>query len=317
MSDARVTAIEERIRAPLTVAVHGRRGVGVGAVIAALTGSGVTAAADAENADAQVFVVAEALKPEDRAHLRGASRTPGSSVPTMVVLNKADLTGADPGGPLACAERRAADFAARVGLPVVPMIATLAAVGLDEDDVSALHTLVAAPADMTSTDAFVCSDHRLPMELRRRLLDRLDRFGLAHALLAVADGATGADVKRQLRALSQVDRVLGQLAAVTAPVCFRRVQAALGELRVLAAQSRDTDLEEFLRSDEVVIAVMAAAVDVVEAAGVAVEPGEEPEAHLRRAVRWEAYASGPVRLMHQRCAKDIARGSLRLLGRVQ
>jgi len=321
--DLRVLAIEERFRAPLTVAVRGRQGVGRGAVTAALADSGVTVAADAANADVNVFVVAEALKPEDRAQLRAVSRVPaatGDSVTpgaTMVVLNKADLAGADPAGPLACAERRAVEFAATVGVPVVPMIAPLATVGVDDGEIAAMRALIGTPVDITSTDAFVGSAHRLPAELRRRLLDKLDRFGLAHALLALCGGATRATVQRQLRELSQVDRVLEQLIAVSAPARYRKVRAVLSELRGLAAQRGGAGIEEFLVADETAIAVMAAAVDVVEAVGLAVEPGDAQDAHLRRAAQWEAYARGPVGVLHQRCAKDISRGSLRLLGRMQ
>lgn len=312
--NARVTAIEERFRAPLGVAVLGRRGVGRGAVTAALAEAGVTVlTSDAASAEVRVVVIAETLKPEERTQSQAVSGASGSAA-TMVVLNKADLTGMTPGGPLAWAERRAAEFATTLGVPVVPMIAPLATVGLDDEDVSALRTLVATAADMTSTDAFVGCDHPLPKELRQRLLERLDRFGLAHAVIAVADGATGVDVARQLRSLSQLERVAETLNAVAAPTRYRRVCVALHELRTLAAQCGDDRIDEFLTSDEVVIAVMAAAVDVVEAAGMAVERGDDRSAQLRRAVHFRRYARGPVNTTHYRCAADISRGSLRLLG---
>jgi hypothetical protein len=310
-----VTAIHERFGNPPTVAVLGRPGVGRGAVAAALASSGVRLATDSTDADVLVLVVAEALKPEDRAQLRAATSASGASVPAMVVLNKADLSGVTPRGPLAYAERRASAFATTVGRPVVPMIAHLATVALDEEEVVALRGLATAPADMTSTDSFVGSDHRLPAELRRRLLDRLDRFGLAHAVVAMAAGATGATVARQLRALSQVDGVVERLAAVAAPVRYRKVCSAVHELRTLAAQSGDGQLSTFLTADEVVIAVMDAAVEVVEAVGFAADRPGDADAQLRRAVRWATYARAPVGILHQRCAKDIARGSLRLLGR--
>ena len=341
--DARVKAIAERFSAPLGAAVLGRHGVGRGAVAAALAGSGVPVAADAAGADVHVVVVAETLKPEERAQLQAACQNsvaspgvpgfvPRASVPTMVVLNKADLSGVTPGGPLAGAERQAADFGTSVGLPVVPMIAPLATVELDDEEFAALRALVRTPADMTSTDAFVSSDHPLPTELRQRLLERLDRFGVAHAVLAVADGATVATVSRQLRALSGVDRAIARLTVVAAPVRYRRLGTAMRELRTLAARTGDSRLEEFLTSDEVIIAVMEAAVDVVEAAGFTVDQGEghgslqghgSLEGHgganvqLRRAARWRTYAQAPVGVLHQRCAKDIARGSLRLLGRAR
>ncbi|WP_264026216.1 hypothetical protein [Mycolicibacterium pyrenivorans] len=304
-----MTAVAERLGAPLDVGVLGRPGVGRAAVAAGLAGAGVTIADDAARTAAQVLVIAEALKPEERALAEASSGA------TMVVLNKADLAGVDPGGPLSVAERRAAEFTATVGLPVVPMIAPLAAVELGDDEVAALRALVATPADMTSADAFVGSDHRLPAQMRERLLEKLDRFGLAHAVLAVAGGAADAAVVRQLRALSQVERVLEVLAAVTAPVRYRRVCAALRELRTLAAQSGDDRIDAFLAADDAVLAVMTAAVDVVEAAGLTVDRADDADAHLRRAVQWGRRAREPGDVTHQRCAKDIARGSLRLLGR--
>ena len=307
-----VVAIQERFRNPPGTAVLGRRGVGRRAVAAALAGAGVVLATDPADADVHVLVAAEELKPEERAQLRAAAE---ASIGTMVVLNKADLCGATRGGPLAYAERRAAQFAVSVGRPVVPMIAHLATVALDCADLAALRTLSATPADVTSTDAFVGPGHPLPVELRRRLLDRLDRFGLAHAVRAVAAGATGATVESQLRALSQVDRVAERLTALTAPVRYRRMCGAVSELCAFAAQSGDDRLGAFLTGDEVVISVMAAAVDVVTAAGFTLDSGGwdgEADAYLGRAVRWAAYARGPVGVMHERCAKDIARGSLRL-----
>lgn len=312
-----VTAIEERFRTPVRVAVLGRRGVGRESVTAALAGSGVKLSTDAAKADVRVLVIAEALKPEELEQLRAA---PQRSTTDLVVLNKADLIGVTPDGPLAFAERRAAEVAAAVNRPVAPMIAHLAGAEVDDEDLAALRLLAAAPADMTSTDAFVDSDHLLPTVLRRRLLEKFDRFGLTHAVAAVAAGATGATVARQLRALSQVDRVIGRLTAVTAPVRYGRIRGAVRELGALAAQTGDESLEAFLSADEVLIAVMAAAVDVMEAAGFGVDRRDrdaEADGRLHRAVHWATYAKAPVDIRYQRCATDIARGSLRLLGRVR
>ena len=105
------------------------------------------------------------------------------------------------------------------------------------------------------------------------------------------------------------------MAAVAAPVRYRKVCSAVHELRTLAAQSGDGQLNPFLTADEVVIAVMDAAVEVVEGVGFTVDRPGDQDAQLRRAVRWATYARAPVGILHQRCAKDIARGSLRLLGR--
>jgi hypothetical protein len=104
---------------------------------------------------------------------------------------------------------------------------------------------------------------------------------------------------------------------VAAPLRYRRVQTTIRELRSLAVLSDDDKLAEFLSTDETVLAVMAAAVDVVEAAGVMVDRGDDAAAHLYRAVHWRRYSRGPVDTLHRSCGVDIARGSLRLVGRAQ
>lgn len=305
----RLTPIIRRLRAPVRVAVRGRDGVGRATVATALAAAGVAVVADESAADVDVVVIAEVLKPEDRALLTAPQR------PTVVVLNKADLSGFGVGGgPLALAQGRAADYRALTGLPVVPMVGLLATVGLDDELIRALYTLVREPADLTSTDAFVQSEHPLPRDVRRRLLDTLDRFGIAHAVLAICDGADAAKLPAMLHRISHVDRVVGHLDAAGATVRYRRVRSAIAELHTLAAQSSDHQLSEFLSTDDTVLAVMSAAVDVVEAAGVRVDRGDKPEAHLRRAVHWRRYGRGPVNALHRSCAADICRGSLRLLG---
>jgi hypothetical protein len=304
----RLTPIIQHIGAPLRVAVLGRDGVGRGTVGAALRRAGVTQASDATACDVHVLVIAEALKPEDRAALAGADR------PAVTVLNKADLTGLGDGGPLTRAHRRAADCRALTGKPTVPMVALLAVADLDDELMSALRVLVTEPADLTSTDAFARTDHSLRPELRQRLLATLDRFGVARAVLALAEGADDATVSTVLRRASQVDRVVEHIEAAGAAVRYRRTRSAITELHCVALQSGDERLAEFLATDETVLAVMAAAVDVVEAAGVIVDRGDDAAAHLRRAVQWRRYSRGPVDALHRSCGADIARGSMRLLG---
>jgi hypothetical protein len=307
--DPRLQPVIARLAAPIRIAVLGRDGVGRRAVGAALAAAGVTVTADTTAADVQVVVIAEAVKPEDHALL-------ADDRPSLTVLNKADLTGLGGGGPLARAHRRAADCRALTGVPTVPMIALLATAELDDELMWALRVLVTEPADLSSTDAFTGTAHSLPTEVRRRLLAALDRFGIARALLALGEGASDATVAAVLRRASQVDRVLGHVAAAAAPVRYRRLQTAITELRSLAVLSDDSQLADFLSTDATVLAVMSAAVDVVEAVGVQVDRGDDATAHLRRAVRWRHYSQGPVSALHRSCGADIARGSLRLLGRV-
>ena len=76
-------------------------------------------------------------------------------------------------------------------------------------------------------------------------------------------------------------------------------------------------LAEFLACDDTVLAVMAAAVDVVEAAGMPVETATNRGAHLHRALHWQRYSRGPVSSLHRALRRRHRRGSLRLLRRVE
>ncbi|WP_245908662.1 hypothetical protein [Mycobacterium neglectum] len=289
--------------------MRGRPGVGRTTVSAALVDAGV--AVTAGPADITVLVIAETLKPEDLLAVRR------SDTPTVAILNKADLTGFGIGGPLAAARRHAEALSSgsSMGTPTVPMVGLLATAELDDELMAALRVLVHAPADLTSTDAFVQSEHPLPGEVRRRLLGALDRFGIAHAVLAVESGADAAAVSALLRRLSHVEDVVAAVNAVGAPVRYRRVRAAIAELRALAVQSGDGQIAELLRTDDTVLAVMGAAVEVVEADGMHVDRDDGPAAHRRRAAHWRRYGSGPVNALHRSCSADICRGSLRLYGR--
>ena len=282
---------------------------------AALADAGVAVTADETVADVTALVIAETLKPEDR------HTVTRSDTPTMVILNKADLTGFGVGGPLAAAQRHAEAVRASLSsrstpdTPTVPMAGLLAIAELDDELMTALRVLVHAPADLTSTDAFVQSEHRLSEGVRRRLLAVLDRFGIAHAVLAVENGADAAAVSALLHRLSRVEDAVARVYAVGAPVRYRRMRAAITELHALAVQSADHRLAELLRTDDMVLALMGAAVEVLEAEGMHVDRGDGPAAHRRRAAYWQRYGGGPVNDLHRSCSADICRGSLRLLGR--
>jgi hypothetical protein len=301
--DSRLTALIGDLRGPLRVDVRGRDGVGSATVAAALGDRGLLVTDDG-TVDVTVVVVAEALKPEDRAMLTAG--------PSLLVLNKADLAGFGAGGPIAVAERRAADLQALTGVPTVPMVGLLAAATVDDELADALRVLAAEPADLTSTDGFLSAGHSLPLSVRQRLLERLDLFGIAHGVLALGQGTDAAALPAVLRQLSQVDRVMARLAAVGAEVRYRRMRSALVSLRTLAAHGAP-DVADFLSCDDAVLAVMAAAVDVVEAAGLTVDADDDASAHLRRALHWDRYSKGPVNRLHRHCGADICRGSLRLL----
>jgi hypothetical protein len=304
-----LTPIIGRLRRPIRVAVVGRDGVGRGSVGAALRGCGVAVVRPAA-CEAVVRVVAEAAKDEDLAAVRSEER------PVLVVLTKADLAGAGPGGPLAVARRRAAAIGvvtATRTVPVVGLLAALGSDGLDHELVAALRVFVEEPPNLAGVDAFVDDPHSVVREVRATLLERLDRFGIAHAILALAEGIAPTLLAAHLARLGNLEELTSAIDAALAPARYRRMCTALSELRSLAVQFDSPALTDLLVADVTVLAAMAAAVDVVEAEGLSVDPGDTPAAHLGRAIRWRRYGSGPVNALHRRCSNDIVRGSLRLL----
>ncbi len=299
--DTGVAAVERLLRAPVSVAVRGRPGVGLDTVAGALS---VRVAAPGAAADVDVLVVAETLTEADRASVAG---------PTVVVVNKADLGGAAAGGPLRAAEVLAAEVGELLRAPAVPMIGLLAGVRIADDDVEVLRALVGTPADVSSVDAFTACAHPVPAQTRRDLIDRLDRFGLAHAILAVSSGAGAHEVTTRLRTLSGVDTARTVIDRAVTEVRYRRCATAVRRLRALAVERGDEQLAALLDGDDVVLGVMTAAVDVVEASGGTVDRGDDIGAHSRRALRFQHLSRAPLDALHRRCAADIARGSLRLL----
>jgi hypothetical protein len=287
----------------LRVAVSGRRGVGRSTVAHALTQAGdlrgTITLATSSTADVDLYVLADAVKPEDRVAIGTARR------PLLAVLNKADLiatteSGCHPHGPTPAARARCVQLSAPAGTPVEPVVGILAVDGLDDAQWSALRALAGG--------------HPVDPELRRRLVDTLDEFGVAQATAAIRRGATHAGVVALLRGLSCIDEVVDKIEALGAPVRYQRVLDAVAELEALAVTDRR--ICEFLSSDDTVVARMMAAVDVVEAIGMDVERGDTAGAHLRRAVHWQCYRRGPVAATHRACGADIVRGSLRLWAKV-
>ena len=309
----RLSPVIDRLRRPVRVAVTGRPGVGRATVVGALRRRGVAVVPSA-GGEVCIRVIAEAATAEDLAATRSDDR------PVLVILTKADLAGAGSGGPLAVAHRRARDLGALTGRPTVPAVGLLAALDADSFDeglIAALQTFVTEPPDLSSVDAFVDRPHPVAPDVRARLLERLDRFGIAHAVLLLAGGAPPSTLTGRLAMLGNCSEVTSALAAVAAPVRYRRITHALAELHSLAAGSEDSDFKEglvrMLTADSTVLAVMTAAVDVIEAEGLTVDRGDTPAAHLDRAVRWRRYGRGPVNALHRRCSDDVVRGSLRLL----
>jgi len=303
VSDPRCTAIARRLATPLRVAVSGRRGVGRRTVAHALAQAGnlrgTITLTTFSAADVDLYVVADAVKPEDRTAIGAVRR------PLLAVLNKADLiatteSGCHPHGPTTAARARCVQLSAHAGTSIGPVVGILAVDGLGDALWSALRALAGGPI----VDA----------ELRRRLMDTLDEFGVAQAIAAIRRGATRADVVALLRSLSCIDEVVDKIEALGAPVRYQRVLDAVAELETLAVTDRR--IREFLSRDDTVVARMMAAVDVVEAVGMDVDRRDTAAAHLRRAVYWHRYRRGPVAATHRACGADIVRGSLRLWTKV-
>jgi hypothetical protein len=280
------------------VAVTGRRGVGRSTVarVLARCGLAVTIPADA---DMNVHVLADVVKPEDRAAIETAGR------PVLAVLNKADLIattapGRHPDGPTSAARFRCAQLSARVGVPIEPLAGILAGAALDDASWQALQAL----AGGQSVDAAV----------RGRLMVTLDAFGIRQATAAIRRGATRCDVDALLRGLSGIDGVVDSIGALGAQPRYQRVLDAVAELETMAVTDRR--ISEFLARDDTVVARMEAAFEVVEAVGITVDRDDTAAAHLRRALHWQSYRRGPVTGTERACGADIVRGSLRLWSKV-
>ncbi|OSC41985.1 hypothetical protein [Mycobacterium decipiens] len=334
-ADQRVAAIAERAAEPLRVAVGGRGGVGRSTVARALQGTGswsgiaLPPPACAADPDVVVYVTVEVVKPEDCAAIAAARR------PVVAVLNKADLAGPLSGrGPIATAQTRCGQFSKRVGVPMEPMIGLLAVAALDDldDTLWAALRVLAAHSDGAdcidgSVAGFLGGHLPVPTEVRLRLLDTLDVFGIALGIAAFRQGRptrTPAQVRALLRRVSGVDTVVARVTAAGAEARYRRLLEAVAELEVLAvcAQEISGQIGEFLCRDDTVLARMAAAIDMAAAAGRDVGPLDDPAAHLPRAVRWHRHGLannlgglGPGSDVHRACAADITRGSLRLWSR--
>ncbi len=298
MSDPRCAAIAKRLATPLRVAVTGRRGVGRSTVAHALARSGLAVTPPAD-ADVNVHVLADAVKPEDRHAIASAGR------PVLAVLNKADLIattapGRHPDGPTSAARARCAQLSQRAGVPVEPLVGIFAGAVLDDASWQGLRALAGG--------------HTVDAAVRARLTVTLDAFGTRQASAAIRRGAGRSDVDALLHGLSGIDDVVDRLGVLGAQPRYQRVLDAVAELEALAVTDRR--ISEFLADDDAVVARMTAAVEVVEAVGIAVDHDDTAAAHLRRAKHWQSYRRGPVTGTERACGADIVRGSLRLWSKV-
>lgn len=283
------------LAAPPRVGVLGRPGGGRATVERALRGVGVATAGAGEQADLTVYVFVETLTPEDRDAIAGLG-------PCVAVLTKADLSGFGGSGPMATAGDRCRALQRSTGVPTVPLAGLVAAASVPGLEPDVAHALVG-----------LSRGGDVPPGLRQRLLADLDLFGIATAVSAVRDGAGPDDLGAALRRVSGLEPLLAAIERAAAPVRYLRAAEALDALARLATGSRA--IADLLAGDAVVLARMASARAVLEAAGLAVRIGDSHTDLLRAAIAWERYGHGPVSELHRACAADITRGALRLWSR--
>ena len=313
LDEPALSRLSADLSAPLRVGVCGRPGAGRAAVRRALRGAGLGVTAPGVAADVGVYVFTESLTPDDRAALADAR------LPTVAVLNKADLAGFRGDGPMAIAAARCRELQSSTGVPTRPLAALLAVAAGDPAVLDP--ELVAALQQLTEGSARV-NPATVSPRIRRRLLAELDLFGIAIAVAAVSGGADPAALAALFRQLSGVNSVIAEINRVGALPRYRRLVDALAPLVGQSVGPRGARVAEFLAGDAVVLARRAAAADVLTAAG-EIPSGEfsvgeipdgsgEPDAALRRAISFQRYARGPVAVLHRACAADIVRGELRL-----
>jgi len=297
MADQAVAAVPDDVGAPVRVGVVGRPGAGRDTVRRALRGAGAAVVARGEPADIDVYVFCETLTREDIAALSASRR------PVVALLNKADLTCFRGDGPMAVAAQRCREFQRRTGVPTRPLAALLAAAAspgeLDRSLIDALEAVTVQPARVTPAIA-------------RRLLAELDLYGIAVAATAVSGGADPVALAALLRKISGIQAVLDEIDRAGAAIRYRRLIGTLAGLAEHAVGPRGARVAEFLASDAVILARMAAATEVIAVPEKTAGAADGSAAHLRRAIHWQHYARGPVSALHRACGTDIARGALRL-----
>ena len=297
MADQPLAAVLDDVNAPVRVDVAGRPGAGRDTVRRALRGAGAAVVDGGEPADLGIYVFCEALTREDIAALSAARR------PVVALLNKADLTCFRGDGPMAVAAQRCREFQRRTGVPTRPLAALLA--------VTTSSGELARPL-IEALEAVTVEPARLIPAARRRLLGELDLYGIALAATAMSRGADSVALAALLRKISGIQAVLDEIDRAGAAIRYRRLIGRLARLAEQAVGPRSARVAEFLASDAVILARMAAATEVIAVPEKTAGLAEGSAAHLRRAVYWQHYARGPVSALHRACGTDIARGALRL-----
>ncbi|MFD8104048.1 hypothetical protein ACFV24_31370 [Nocardia fluminea] len=323
-----LAAAAARRRRPLHIQITGRALSGRTTVMAALAllSAQETAPVDQPelpdpvlDGDLVIYVLAGAPQAADYRLL--ATLPPGRGV---VVLNKADAVGARWGEAVAAAQRHAQEL----GLPIVPIVASVAAKtragAVSAEDLSDLRRLAVGPdvPSVLAADLFigVGSDQ----EARRRLIANWDLYGVdcalsalradpdlpASAIIQILHAASGIDPLHKLvhRRYEQVEAVRGgELLDELTRLAARAVPGDGGRAREL--------IEHYLTGDEALWAGLCAGLACPQVSHLAAgysapAPGDADEA-LARATRWRAVVSSDMPPAARRAALRVHNGYVR------
>ncbi|MCM6777460.1 hypothetical protein NDR87_29070 [Nocardia sp. CDC159] len=275
--------------------------------------------------DLVVYVLAAVLQPADR---RVLTALPADR--TLVVLNKADAIGSRWSDAVAAAER----YARELGLPVLPVVATLAAHARAhtpaEDDLRTLrrHVHRTDPAFTLSPELFAAAAAGPDVADRQALLDRWGLYGVACALTALRhDPELGPRPLLQLlHAAGGIEPVHALVHARYEQIVARRGGELLDELTRLAARvipdtgarAREV-IEDYLTGDEALWLGVRSGLACPRlrhlADGRPVRPADADDA-LARAERWRAVVSSDMPAVARRAALRVHNGYVRLWERM-
>lgn len=317
----------ERCFAPVRVVVSGRTGVGKSSVRAALSVRGdndtgvvgpdliLTEAASIDvprapdpdlDGDVVVHVLAGGLHQADIDAIASADRRDDTTV--VVILTKADSI-EDPGG---VAELMSERLGTRV-LPLMSTIATNVAHGRPPSFDSLRPVAHAVTADMLLTpERFLAADIAISRRERSELLEYIEPFGVAIVAAALKDNPAADDaiLRALLARTSGIDDAARAVGSAVDGIRVDRQGRLLRRLAELSAHdpAGNAAIEQYLTTDEAVVAVMRAA---LRACG---EPEVDSPTYLA-AQQWHDRFRSARDPGQARAALAIARGYTRIAAR--
>ncbi|MFC6011426.1 hypothetical protein [Nocardia lasii] len=323
-----LSAAAARRRRPLHIQITGRALSGrstVSAALALLSAQETTPVDQPDepdpvlDGDLVIYVLAGAPQTAD---LRLLASVPAGRA--LVVLNKADAVGARWGDAVAAAQQHAREL----GLPVVPIIASVAARtragAVDAADLSDLRRLAVGPdvPSVLAADLFIGSGS--DQQARQRLIAHWDLYGVdcalsalradpdlpSSAIIQILHSASGIDPLHALvhRRYEQVEAVRGgELLDELIRAAARAVPGDGGRAREL--------IEQYLVGDEALWTGLCAGLACPQVAHLAAgyrspAPADADEA-LSRATRWRAVVSSDMPPPARRAALRVHNGYVR------